>query len=114
MTNDAETLTFTRNGPIVTAMASSGTVSGTVTRTLDARLRTGSVQVTGSAAQTYTYDADDLITGVGALTVTPDSTNGRLTGTSVGVVTTTREYYANGDVHFERARISGADIFVRE
>ena len=114
MTNDAETLTFTRNGPIVTAMASSGTVSGTVTRTLDARLRTGSVQVTGSAAQTYTYDADDPITGVGALTVTPDSTNGRLTGTSVGVVTTTREYYANGDVHFERARISGADIFVRE
>ncbi|OIP99637.1 MAG: hypothetical protein AUK35_07185 [Zetaproteobacteria bacterium CG2_30_46_52] len=64
------------------AGAVSGSVNGTVGVTYDANFRVVSRTV-GATPINYTYDADGLLTGAGALSLSRDAQNGLLTGTTL-------------------------------
>jgi YD repeat-containing protein len=73
-----------------------------VSQTYDEFARIGSFTVDDGPTLTTTYDGDGLVTGVGPLTITRDTTAGAELGTSIGtspaVVTTTQLYDAYGAV----------------
>lgn len=80
------------DGQLPTQETWSGTVTGSVSRTYDSNYRVTSQSVNGANTVTFTYDADDLLTGAGALTITRNAQNGLLTGTTLGTVTDTTTY----------------------
>jgi RHS repeat-associated protein len=96
--NAEETLTWTYDGRLVTAVARVGTVDGTVGYTYNNDFRLTSTTVNGGNAASYTYDKDGLLTAVGSLTLTRDSRNGMVTVTTAGVVTERFGYNTYGEV----------------
>lgn len=54
-----------------------------------------SVVPSGQRGLAFVYDKDGLLTTAGALTVSPDLTNGRLTGTAMGLLTDSYGYDPN-------------------
>jgi RHS repeat-associated protein len=59
----------------------------------------------------YQYDNDGLMTAAGALTMTQNSANGLLTGTTLGSVTTSQTYDAFGGLASYTASYSGNTLF---
>ena len=64
-----------------------------------------------SQALALGYDADSLLTSSGALTITRDPQNGRLTGTTLGAVTDAYSYDANGLLSSYVATFSGNPLY---
>jgi YD repeat-containing protein len=95
---DGETVSYAYDGPLTTSSTFSSPVAGTVTAAYDDDLRLASLNVTGSAAVGYSYDADSLLTNVGSLGITRDPANGRVTATSQGTVTSSQTYNAYGEL----------------
>jgi RHS repeat-associated protein len=62
-------LTYGFQGPVLQTLTWSGTVTGSVSRALDANFRVGSISVNGSSPIAFAYDNDGLIKNAGALTV---------------------------------------------
>lgn len=110
---DGGVLSYAYDGPLLTEQTWSGAVSGTVRYTYDASFRLASVQVNNEDPIAYVRDDDGAITSAGPMTLTYDAVTGRLTGTSVGVVTTDVAYDDLGQVAVESASVSGAVIFRR-
>lgn len=75
---------LTYDGSLLLSETLAGTVAGSVNRTYDNDFRVTSVSVDGANPITYGYDADSLLTTAGALSLTYNSQNGLLTGTSIG------------------------------
>jgi len=73
-----------------------GAITGSVGVTYDNNFRVSSRSV-GATPIAYSYDADGLLTGAGAETLTRNVQNGLLTGTSIGAVTTTNAYNEFGE-----------------
>ncbi|MEQ8280835.1 MAG: RHS repeat-associated core domain-containing protein [Deltaproteobacteria bacterium] len=88
----------------------SGSVSGLVSRTYDADFSVSSESVNG-AAVARTYDADKLLTGVGSLTISRDAVTGGVTGTSLGLVATSRAENGFGEVQSETFLFNGSPFF---
>jgi RHS repeat-associated protein len=105
------TLSFTYNGVLGTSDAASGAVNGTVSRTFDSSFRLTSRSVTGTTAVAQTYDADDLLTGAGSLTLTRDVQTGLVSNTALGVVTTGFVRNGFGEVIEMHAAASGQDRY---
>jgi YD repeat-containing protein len=76
-----ETISYTHDGFLRTGIAWSGPVNGAVTYGFDTSFRLVSRAVNGQALA-LGYDADSLLTQSGALTLTRDPKNGRLTAAS--------------------------------
>ncbi len=82
-TSDGVLLTNGYDGTLLTQQAVSGPFSHAVNKTFDNFLRASSWNVDGTSPIALTYDADNLLTSAGGMTVTR-SPNGLLTGTALG------------------------------
>ena len=107
-------LTLTFDGSIPTDSTWSGTVAGSVTRTLDNNLRTASQSVNGANPLAFSYDNDGLLTGAGALTLTRDPQRGFVTATTLGSVTDTRVRDAFGELTSTIAKFGATTIFSQQ
>jgi YD repeat-containing protein len=90
-----ETLSYSYDGFLRTGLTWSGLVPGTVSFGFDSSFRMASQTVDGQQIA-LGYDADGLLTQGGALTVTRDPQNGRVTGTMLGSLTDTYGYDGTG------------------
>jgi RHS repeat-associated protein len=86
-TANGGTLTFGYGGALLTSEAWGGLVAGTVSRTYDNNFRLSSRSINGGSTIGYLYDNDGLLVGAGNLTLTRNTLNGLLTGTTLGSVT---------------------------
>ncbi|HEX8204348.1 MAG TPA: RHS repeat-associated core domain-containing protein, partial [Isosphaeraceae bacterium] len=107
---DGTTLTYGYDGALLTSIDRSGPLPGSLRRTYDKSFRLTSESVNGVAI-TYGYDRDGLLTRAGSLTLSRDTRNGRLTGTSLGVVADTVNYTALGELDQYRATVGGSSAF---
>ena len=96
-TSEGVLLTNGYDGTILTQQAVSGPFSHAVNKTFDNFLRASSWNVDGTSPIALTYDADNLLTSAGGMTVTR-SPNGLLTGTALGGSSETWGYNAYGEV----------------
>lgn len=126
------TLEFSYDGSLPTgeAWSGAGLATASVTQHYDASFRRDRQQIAvGAAAQpaiSFSYDNDDLLTGVShetsggvieALTLTPDPANGLLRGTSItsgaGTITDSIDYTDFGEVEHYTAAYNTAPFFSR-
>ncbi|MEE8574154.1 MAG: RHS repeat-associated core domain-containing protein, partial [Thermodesulfobacteriota bacterium] len=105
------TLSYTYDGFLQLSETSTGEVSGTVSRTVDAFLNLASTSVNGGSTINLTYDNDKLLIGAGALSLTRDAANGALTGTTLGVVSTSIAHNTFGESTSYSATSGGSAIF---
>jgi len=94
---DLGTLSYTYDGSLPLSETWAGAIAGSVSVAYDNNFRVTSRTV-GATPIAYTYDADGLLTGSGAETLTRDPLNGLLTGTSLGSSTTTNSYNEFGEM----------------
>ena len=99
----------TYDGSLLTQSPWSGPISGSVNWTYDNNYRKTSQRVNGGHTVTFTYDADDLLTGAGAMTLTRNG-NGLLTGTALGTVMDSMTYNTLGEVSTSSSSISGSPV----
>jgi RHS repeat-associated protein len=77
---------YAYDGSLRTGTTYSGPFGGSVNRTYDPKFRLASIDVNGSNPVTFSYDADDLVTSAGPLSLTWHAQHGLLTATALGVV----------------------------
>jgi len=104
------TVSYAYDASLPTGESWSGTVAGSVGRTYDNNFRITSQSVNGGIAVAFTYDADDLLTGAGALTIARDVQNGLVTGTTLGTVSDTLGYNSLGEVTSYAATVDGSAL----
>ncbi|HKU17723.1 MAG TPA: hypothetical protein VJP80_00445, partial [Candidatus Saccharimonadales bacterium] len=93
---DAESLSYTWDGFLNTGVTWSGPINGSLSRTFDDNFRVTALSVNGSSIN-YGYDNDGLLTSAGDETVTRDPTDGLITGSTLGGVTTGMVYDGFGE-----------------
>jgi RHS repeat-associated protein len=86
-------------------------VTGSVSRGYDSFFRPSSDAVAGGSSVSYGYDSDGLLTSAGDLAVTNDPTNGLVTGTSLGSVSTSTAYDAFGELASTTATANSSQLF---
>jgi len=94
---DLGALSYTYDGALPLSETWSGAVNGAVSVAYDSNFRTISRSI-GADVINYAYDADGLLTGSGALTLSRDVQNGLLTGTTIAGVNTTNTYNIFGEI----------------
>ncbi len=119
----AETLAFTYDGQLQTSVNWAGLVNGSVSWTYDTDFRKISETVqagTSSVSAAFGYDADSLLTcaspttcpsGAGALTITRNSQNALLTGTTLGSVTDAYTYNTYGELATYNAKYGATSLY---
>jgi len=80
---------YTCRGPEVQRVIFSGELAGQIRAIHDPAHRLQQHQVNSHTPIGFSYDADGLITGAGALTLTRSAASGRVTGVTLGVVSET-------------------------
>ena len=113
ISSDGVTLAYQNNGPLPALKQWSGTVAGSLTFGYNNSFAVSSQGIGGQswATTAYQYDADNQLRSVGALTFARSSSNGLLSGSSVGGVTTTSLYDSLGMPAGEQWLYDGATIF---
>jgi RHS repeat-associated protein len=106
-----EAMAYDYDGGLLTGTTWSGPVSGSVQHTLDANFQVVSESVTGFDPVSFQYDRDGLLTRAGALTLSHDAQNGRLTGSTLSNVTDALSYDSFGEVTGYQATVSGTSLF---
>jgi len=107
----AETLSYTYNGFLLTNITWSGEVNGNVGVTYDVNYRVTSQSINGGSTVNYLYDNDGLLTQAGSLSVTREPATGRISGTTLGNVTTSQSYDNLGMLADYKANYNGNPIF---
>jgi RHS repeat-associated protein len=105
-----DTDSYSYDGDLVTAVTATGPVAATVHYNYGGKHLT-SVQVGTGAATSYGYDADGNITAAGSLALSYDPTNGSLSDTTAGVVTTHTGYNNFGEPTSDAAAINGTTAY---
>jgi RHS repeat-associated protein len=105
-----ETTNYSYDGFLRTGVAWSGPVSGTLLLGYDNDFRVSS-QAVNSVVLPFGYDADGLMTLAGAMTMSHDPSNGRLTGTVLGSITDAYTYDSNGVFASYVASYAGMPIY---
>jgi RHS repeat-associated protein len=103
-------LAYQYAGGFLTNTIWSGSVTGRVGVALNADFRVTTLRVNNTNLATYKYDADGLLTNVGALVITRDPQNGLITGTALGGVTTVVQRNGFGEVTNYLAAFDGAPL----
>lgn len=85
-------LSYTYDGGLLTGVAQSGGVAGQVGYSYDNDFRVASTSVNSGNTVNFSYDADGLLTGVGALSLTRNAQNGLLTGSTLSSTTESWDY----------------------
>jgi RHS repeat-associated protein len=109
-TTDAETLTYTNDGFLVTGETWSGSIAGQVTRAYNSDFQISALSVNGASIP-FGYDPDGLLSQAGALGLTRDVQHGLLTATTLGSVTTTQDYNVFGELGQFSASIASAGSY---
>jgi RHS repeat-associated protein len=91
-----ESVTYGYDGFLPTSTTWSGPVAGLVSQGFDNNFRMTSQAINSGTSLAFGYDSDGLLTGAGALTLTLDPNNGRVTGTTLGSISDTYGYDVNG------------------
>ncbi|HYO56161.1 kelch repeat-containing protein [Archangium sp.] len=107
-------LSYSYDGPLVTHATWSGGVSGSVSYGYDTFFQVASVSVNGVNAITYAYDHDGLLQRAGSLELARDRSNGLLTGTSLGQVSTALGYNAYGEVETSSAFVGATPLYTMQ
>jgi RHS repeat-associated protein len=102
-------LSFGFAGATNTSQTMTGPVAGTVGWTYDTQLRVASSEAAGSKV-TYGYDADGLLTSVGALTLSRSAANRQLKGLTIGTASTTLSYDSAGSLVGENTTSGGQPL----
>ena len=105
-----ETLTYARDGRLVTSLTWSGPVAGTVSWTYDSDFRQVSEKINGANEATFGYDPDGLMTAAGAQSRTLEASSGRVTGTTLGKVSDRRTYSEHGELASYAASYGGTTL----
>jgi RHS repeat-associated protein len=105
-------LDFSYDGTLLTSIAASGAVAGTVSRRYD---RSGWVESQAVAGRTSTFarDADGLLVTAGELTLARDPTTGAITGTSLAGVVDAYSYDGAGRITDYSATSMGVELYAR-
>jgi RHS repeat-associated protein len=90
--SDGVDLAFTYDGHLRTSETMTGSAEGSVAWNYDARLRMVDETVAGTDPVAFTYDADDLLTGAGPVTIARHPQHGLPTATTLGVVSDAMTY----------------------
>lgn len=108
-TSDGSSLTYGYDGDMITSETLAGPVSGTVTRTYDNNFRVSAETVQGQAVS-IGYDRDDLLTQLGAMTLTRDPNTGAVSATALGSVSDVRLYTQFGEPEDAETKYSGTSL----
>jgi RHS repeat-associated protein len=108
---DGGKLNFAYDGPLLTGVASSGTIAGDVVFSYNNDFRLSSLTVNGSDPVSFSYDADSFLTQAGALLLTRDVQKGLVIGTALGVVNDSFSYNGFGELLSYTAQINAASVF---
>lgn len=105
-----ETLSYSFDGSLLTGTSWTGAISGSVGFAYNNDFRVTSESVNGANSISYAYDNDGLLTGAGSLTISRDSQNGLITGSSLGSVTDSFAYSSFGEASRYTASVSGSTL----
>ncbi len=111
ITPESDSLGFTYDGSLLTSMTSFGTVNGSVEFLYDNDFRVIEQRVNGSNPVSYLYNNDGLLTQTGDLSISYNTENGLMTGTSLGNVTTEYTYNDYGEVSGYTAKFDSGVLF---
>jgi RHS repeat-associated protein len=104
------TLGYTYDGRLFTGSTWTGPMARSVSRTFDTDFRVATESVNGANTIAFQYDGDSLLTQAGDLTLTRNTQNGLLTGTTVGPVSDARTYSTFGELGTYQATHSGSPL----
>jgi len=91
------TLAYSYDGFLPTSETWTGAISGNISRSYDNSFRLTGLAINGTSTN-YGYDNDSLLIQAGDLTLSRDTQNGLLTGTTLGSITTSRSYNSFGEL----------------
>lgn len=100
----------TYDGPFELTSTWTGTIAGSVARSLDASARTDTQTVNSGGGVTFTYDADWLLVGAGPLSLTRDLERGLVASTNLGGVSDSRSFNEFGEFENYSANFSGTPL----
>jgi RHS repeat-associated protein len=106
-----ETITLGYDGPLPTTTSWSGPVSGSIARSYDSNFRLKTETINSNPANTFGYDNDDLLTGVGALTVTRHPTTGLLSTATLATMSDTATYDTFGGLANYTTKTGATTLF---
>ncbi len=98
-------------GSLLASLGSGGPATGIITWTHDNSYRTTARTVNGANGIAFGYDADDLTTAVGSLTLGRNAQNGLLTGTTLGSVTDSVSYSTFAEVSGYAASTGASQLY---
>jgi RHS repeat-associated protein len=111
---NGETLSYDYDGSLLTRETWSGPISGSLRYTYDNNFRLTSQIVNADSSVAFEYDADSLLTRVGALTISRNTQNGLITGSTLGHIADTRAYNSFGELSSYGAAFDGSDILATQ
>ena len=109
--SDGGMLSYTYDGFLATSESWTGAVTGSVSFGYDSDFRVNTLSINGGHTTGFSYDADGLLIQAGALTISRDSGNGLITGTSIGSITDVLGYNGFSELETYRAGFSGAPLY---
>jgi RHS repeat-associated protein len=104
-------LAYGYDGPLPLSWTWQGQVQGALTVDYDPDLRRSSIAPAGGTALNLAYDADSLLTAVGALQLPRDPASGRLASRELGGVTETVGYDSFGDIATVSSSFGAASLY---
>lgn len=106
-------LSYTHDGtlPKTTTWGGTGCVQGSVSKTYDNDFRLDVLSVNGSPVADYGYNNDGILTSAGPMTLFRDPGNAKLTGTTLGGVTTNQTYDGFGALESYVAGDGASDVY---
>ena len=107
-----DTLSYTYDGSLPTSVEWRGQVKGKVSVTYDNNMRVVSQSINDEHTINYEYDNDGLLTKVGEMTITREPATGRISGTTLGNITTSQSYNSLGELSGYEAMYNGSPLFV--
>ena len=111
ITSPAQLLAFSYDGSLLTSESWTGTIAGTVSRSYDNNFKIASISINGGNTVAFTRDNDNLLIKAGDLSLTRNSQNGLITGTTIGNVTDSRSYNGFGEIDTYSAAYSGGGFY---
>ena len=110
-TFDGTSMSYVYDGRLLKDITWSGLTSGNVHKTYDWNFRLLTETVTVGQTINFGYDNDDLLTSVGAMTITRDPATGFVNGGTLGAISESRTHDAYGAEHTYTVTGNGSALY---